>query len=215
MVDISTTDQKVNVHEARFGRDIQTQLNVGKDQLHTGQATGRFVLKQLLVGVGDVIVSDRNCLDLGLQPFERREVGLLGIDCTELVLDYRAGGMNMRLPTVPFRTATDHTPPDAVVRLKLPQCNSTVAQRAVHSIVGLPPETGTAQYPAMPSTVMTAQRDWRHAELQTRSRGTSVPMQISFTLHRLFRPFARQREAWPDAARSFHHYPRTNQISLR
>jgi hypothetical protein len=46
---------------------------------------------------------------VGCQALERLEVSIPGIDAAELVVENSAGCMNMRLPSMPFRTATDHT----------------------------------------------------------------------------------------------------------
>lgn len=64
--------------------------------------------KEFLVCVGNVVVSHSDRLDLRRQGFERRKVGALGVGYTELIVEDSAGRMDMRLPSVPLRTATDH-----------------------------------------------------------------------------------------------------------
>ncbi len=66
------------------------------------------MLQEFLVGVGDVIVGDGNRLDRRPQAFQRGEVSPPRIDGTELIVEDGAGRMDMRFPSVPFRTATDH-----------------------------------------------------------------------------------------------------------
>lgn len=46
------TDQKMEVHEACFGSDVEAQLNIGKDELYLRQATGLLSAQKLFIGMG-------------------------------------------------------------------------------------------------------------------------------------------------------------------
>jgi hypothetical protein len=66
------------------------------------------MLDEFLVGISDVVIGDGDRLDRRRQSFQRGKVGPPGIGGTELIVEDGAGGMDMRLPPVPFLPATDH-----------------------------------------------------------------------------------------------------------
>jgi hypothetical protein len=101
----------VNIHEARLRRHVEAQLDIREEQFHVGEPTGGLVLEKFFVGLGDVVVGDGDCLDPRRQAFEGREIGNPWVGGAELIVEDGAGRMDMRLPSVPFRTATDHAHP--------------------------------------------------------------------------------------------------------
>ncbi len=66
----------MDVHEAGLCCHVEAQLDVREEQGHAGQSACSLMLEELLVGVGDVVVRDRDRLDLRRQAFKRREVGV-------------------------------------------------------------------------------------------------------------------------------------------
>ena len=101
----------MEVHEARPRRHIEPHLDIREDELNVGKTPGNMLPKHLFVRVGDVIVCDTNCFNLGRDAFQRGQVIRPSVAASELVIENGSGSVDVRLPAPPLRSSIYHPPP--------------------------------------------------------------------------------------------------------
>ncbi|MEZ0213184.1 MAG: hypothetical protein ACAH27_09590 [Xanthobacteraceae bacterium] len=105
MVGVLRIDQEVAIHPVTLdGSEGEAQLDVRKDKVDAREpAIAKLRVADALIGVEQIVVGDaqrangrRGRLDLGKVLFK-------AVRAHELIVEHRAGGMNMRLPSKPPR----------------------------------------------------------------------------------------------------------------
>ncbi|MDF0543789.1 hypothetical protein PX699_15665 [Sphingobium sp. H39-3-25] len=108
MIRILRADEKVDIHETGFGGHIEPDLDVWEDQIDVREPIGGLVAKNLLVGVGDIVICRSDGLNDGRARLKRRDIVSPRIGPTKLVVEDGSWRMNMWLPPTPLRPPSNH-----------------------------------------------------------------------------------------------------------
>jgi hypothetical protein len=112
MLRILWTDEQMEIDKAApGGRDVEPQLHIRKYQFGGGQPSGLLMPQHFFVGVGHIVISDRDGLDDRRGLLKGGEVIMPRSGAAELVVHHRARRVNMRLPPPPFRPRFSIFPP--------------------------------------------------------------------------------------------------------
>ncbi len=102
MIRVLRTDKEVNVDKISLhGPGVESQLDIGKEQVAFFQSALCFLLTHALVGSRDVIIRNPDRLQRRRRRFDSIQVQLPAIVLGEVVRQHRPRRMDVRLPSTP------------------------------------------------------------------------------------------------------------------
>lgn len=104
MLGVLRADEQMNIHETALHRpDIEAHLDIRENEVDVRKPSRPLRLQHALVRLGAVVVGDANSAEDRREVFQSGKVLVPGRLAFELIVEHRAGRMDVRLPAQPVR----------------------------------------------------------------------------------------------------------------